>query len=480
MGRLRRWAEQRLGTTAWGQRLSRVKVPERLARGAILGSAGLTALAIQVITGLVLTTYYVPSPDHAYDSVRFIQHGITAGALLRGMHHWGASAVVVLLLAHLIRVFAIGAYKYPREANWLVGVGLFVVVMGFAFTGYLLPWDQRAYWATVVGTSIAGATPIVGGSLQTLLREGPAIGAGTLTRFFALHVLWFPAIVVTLLLVHVALVLYHGLLPPTVNLEAAAPERTGDASYAEFYRTTYEAGETTTRTLWPDFLAPAATAALAVALAIVVLGGTVGAGLEPPADPSDTSYVPRPEWYFLPLYQLMKLVPGRIEAVISIGVPAALVLTLLALPFFDTSSTRNLRRRPVALGSLVLLLGGGGLLLGSSVAHRSNETATPEALTGTQRAGRALFRAKCSSCHTVQGQGGQIGPDLSAIGLEHSTAWMHSFIEEPSRFHRQTIMLSFAPPKLAHQEIEEIAQYLSTLRGTAAPNVAPQFHDTFP
>ena len=151
-------------------------VPDRIALGATLGCATLAAFLVQVVSGVVLATYYVPSPDHAYDSIRFIEHRIAGGSLLRGIHHWGASAVVVLVIAHLVRVFAVGAYKYPREGNWMIGAGLFVMVMGFAFTGYLLPWDQRAYWATVVGTSVGGAAPLVGEATQTLLRGGAAVG----------------------------------------------------------------------------------------------------------------------------------------------------------------------------------------------------------------------------------------------------------------------------------------------------------------
>ena len=450
--------------------------------GAALGSATLAAFLVQVVTGVVLATYYVPSPDHAYDSIRFIERHVTGGLLLRGMHHWGASAVVVLVIAHMVRVFAVGAYKYPREANWLIGVGFFVVVMGFAFTGYLLPWDQRAYWATVVGTSVGGAVPLAGEAIQTLLRGGTAVGAATLTRFFALHVLWFPALVGVLVLLHLVLVVYHGLAPSPTDLQEGAPRSTGEESYGEYYRQAYAAAQSGDARLWPDVIARAAVASFAVVAAIVLLAVTVGAGLEPPADPTDAAYVPMPEWYFLPLYELMKLVPNRIESVVSLGAPAALVIALLALPFFDRRSTRSLRQRPAALASVVVLLGGAGLLIGAAVRGSMAGEAEPVGapLTATQRAGRALFRSQCSSCHIVAGEGGQIGPDLSEVGLRHSGPWMHSFIEEPSRFHRDTRMMAFGPPRLTHQEIEELAQYLTSLRGGAGPEVQPQVHDTFP
>ena len=457
-------------------------VPDRIAWGATLGCATLAAFLVQVVTGVVLATYYVPSPDHAYDSIRFIEHRIAGGSLLRGIHHWGASAVVVLVIAHLVRVFAVGAYKYPREANWMIGAGLFVMVMGFAFTGYLLPWDQRAYWATVVGTSVGGAAPLVGEASQALLRGGAAVGAATLTRFFAFHVLWLPAMVGGLVLLHLVLVIYQGLVPPPAELEEGAPPSTRDEGYPEYYRQAYAATQQGGVRLWPDLIARAAVSSLGVVTAIVLLAAGLGAGLEPPADPTDAAYVPMPEWYFLPLYELMKVVPNKIESVVSLGMPAALVIALLALPFFDRGSVRSLRRRPVALASVAVLLGGSGLLIGAavrgSVAGEAPSAGAP--LTATQRAGRALFGSQCSTCHMVAGEGGPIGPDLSDVGLRHSGPWMHSFIEEPSRFHRDTRMLAFGPPRLTHQEIEELAQYLTSLRGGAGPEVQPQFHDTFP
>jgi ubiquinol-cytochrome c reductase cytochrome b subunit len=415
----------------------------------------------------------VPSPDHAYDSIQFVNHRVAGGALLRGIHHWGASAVVVLVIAHMVRVFAIGAYKYPREANWAIGVALFVVVMGFAFTGYLLPWDQRAYWATVVGTSVGGAAPLVGEATQALLRGGAAVGAATLTRFFAFHVLWFPALVGGLVLLHLVLVVYHGWSPPPAELQEGAPPSTGDERYPEYYRQAYAAAQQGEVRVWPDLMARAAVSSLGVVTAIVLLAAGLGAGLEPPADPTDAAYVPMPEWYFLPLYELMKVVPNKIESVVSLGMPAALVIALLALPFFDRSSMRSLRQRPAALASVAILLGGAGLLIGAAV--RGSVAQGPEPagapLTSTQRAGRALFRSQCLSCHIVAGEGGQIGPDLSDVGLRHSGPWMHSFIEEPSRFHRDTRMMAFGPPRLTHQEIEAGAAHLAP--GGAALRSSP-------
>jgi ubiquinol-cytochrome c reductase cytochrome b subunit len=399
------------------------------------------------------------------------------------MHHWAASVMVVLLIAHMIRVFAVGAYKYPREINWLVGVGLFLIVMAFSFTGYLLPWDQRAYWATAVGTNIGGTTPVIGGFLGSLLRGGAELGAATLARFYAFHVLWLPGLLGLLVLVHLAMVVRQGIAPRPAALEGGAPPRTSDPSYPTYYREAYAATKLTGARFWPDVIAKDAFVSLGVVVVILVLAAAFGAPLERPADPGDTAYVPRPEWYFLPLYQLLRIVPGSLESVVAVGVPAALIVALLGLPFFDRRATRNLLHRPVAAGALVAVLGGSGLLLG--VAARSAPPRIPpevgRPVTSVESAGRALFASQqCQNCHRVAGQGGHVGPDLTDVGLHHSPAWLHSFLEAPQRFHPTGMMPAFGPPTLTHQEIEHLAQYLASLRGNAGPEVQPQYADTFP
>src|SRR6266508_4145658 len=344
-----RWLDERLDLRRAKRDLLDRDVPDRLTWWHTLGSATLTVFVVQVITGTTLATYYSASPDHAYDSIQYLSREVASGAFLRGIHHWGASAMVVLILAHVIRVFAVGAYKYPREINWVLGVGLFLVVMGFSFTGYLLPWDQKAYWATAVGTNIAGTTPLIGARLVTLLRGGPDLGAATLTRFYSFHVLWLPLVLGGLILVHLVMLIRQGIAPRPAAFETGAPPRTNDPRYAGYYTAAYAATKRHGVRFWPDIIGKDAIVSLGVVMVIVVLAATFGAGLEPPADPTDNSYVPRPEWYFLPLYQLLKLVPGSVESLVAVGVPTAVILVLVALPFFDRRSTRNLLHRPVAL-----------------------------------------------------------------------------------------------------------------------------------
>ena len=473
-----RWLDERLDLRRAKRDLLDREVPARLTWWHTLGSATFTVFLVQVITGTTLATYYSASPDHAYDSIQYISHQVASGTLLRGIHHWGASAMVVLLIAHMIRVFAVGAYKYPREINWLLGVGLFLIVMGFSFTGYLLPWDQKAYWATAVGTNIAGTTPLIGGALVALLRGGSELGAATLARFYAFHSLWLPLILTVVVALHLIVLIRQGIAARPKDLEVGAPAKTSDPKYPDYYHQAYAATKRGGMRFWPDILGKDAIVSAAVVLIIVLIAVLVRTPLEAPADPTDTSYIPRPEWYFLPIYQLLKLVPGSMESLIAVGVPSVLVLVMLGLPFFDRGSTRNLLHRPAALVSLALILGGAGFLIGAAGRgpHRGDEGIP---LTSVQRAGRALYQSQqCGGCHRVAGQGGEEGPDLTTVGLRHSAGWLHSFLESPSRFHAESRMPAFGPPALTHQEIEELAQYLSSLRGRE--EAPPQFYDTFP
>jgi len=476
------WWQRRLDIASLRRSMLDREMPGGLTWWHTLGSATLTVFLLQAVTGAVLAMYYAPSPDHAYESIRYLEGQVHLGRVLRGVHNWGASAMVVLALLHMVRVFSFGAYKYPREANWVVGVGLLGLVMAFGFTGYLLPWDQRAYWATQVGTSIAGTVPGVGGAVAVLLRGGTQLGAETLTRFYALHVLWLPAAIIGLIGLHLVMIVRQGIAAPPRVLEEAAPARTDADDYAAHYDKTVGRAKRGGPRFWPDIIAKDAVVSLLTVAVIVGLAMVEGAPLEAPADPTDTSYVPLPEWYFLPFYQLLKLVPGSMESTVAVGIPAFLALTLLGLPFFDRSSRRHLRGRPLALAGLVAVLGGSALLLGAALGEIAPPSESPSgvALSSVERAGRATFQRQCAGCHVVGDEGGEEGPELTDIGTRHGSAWLHSFIENPQRFHPESEMSSFGPPTLSHQEIEEVARYLTTLRGPRGQTLPMAIADTFP
>ena len=210
INRFGNWLDDRIGWRSVWQTIFLRKIP-KVNWFFTLGSATLFVAMTQGITGILLTLYYVPTPDHAYDSVQYITTQVTAGWFIRGLHHWGASAMVVLAFLHMLRVIIYGAYKFPREVTWLTGVVLLLVVIGFGFTGYLLPWDQKAYWATTVGTSIAATPPIIGDWILRIMRGGETLSAVTLARFFGVHVWVLPAALISLIVFHLYLVIRLGI-----------------------------------------------------------------------------------------------------------------------------------------------------------------------------------------------------------------------------------------------------------------------------
>jgi len=204
------WLDERLGlTTIYNTVLDR-KVP-KVNWWFTLGSASLFLFVVQGVTGILLSIYYVPSPDHAYDSIQYIMTGVTFGWLIRGIHHWGASLMVIVVFIHMLRTFFYAAYKYPREFTWVTGVVLLLSTLGMGFTGYLLPWNQKAYWATTVGTSIAGTVPFLGQFITRVLRGGADLSAVTLMRFFSAHIWWLPALIGAMIGIHLYMVIKLGI-----------------------------------------------------------------------------------------------------------------------------------------------------------------------------------------------------------------------------------------------------------------------------
>jgi menaquinol-cytochrome c reductase cytochrome b subunit len=227
------WLEERSGLIGGIRYFLFRKVPGDTNWFHTLGSATLTAFLVQAVTGVILAMYYTADPQSAYQSIQHITNDVTLGWLVRGMHRWGASVFIILMFMHMGRVFLFGAYKYPRELNWIVGVMLLVLGMLEGFTGYLLPWDQTAYWATVVGINLNGTGPFVGPFLAQFLRGGSEIGSETLTRFYSLHMLVLPGGIASLILLHLYLVIRLGVSSPPWSREAAgaprveAPSRNG-------------------------------------------------------------------------------------------------------------------------------------------------------------------------------------------------------------------------------------------------------------
>ena len=399
-----------------------------------LGSVLLALLAVQLLTGAFLTLYYAPTPDHAYDSIRFIISS-TPGRIVRGLHHYGASFLVVFVALHLLRVVIFGSYKAPREATWLSGLVLFALILGFSLTGYLLPWDQRAYWATVVTINISKLTPGMGDFVAGVLQGGASIGALTLTRWYSAHVIFLPAALVGLVGLHLVLMRRQGISGPV-------RPREGDA-----------------QTFYPWQVARDMTVVSLVLTALAILAWNGAPPLESAADPTDATYVPRPEWYFLGLFQLLKYFPGKWEVVGAMIVPGLVAGFLALLPWIDRSPSREPRRR---LGVLVLVgVGVVGVSVLTALGWRDRpQSKIDDAWTLREIGGRVLAeRAGCAKCHA---------PDAMADPLEGSPSsrgpeWVSGHIQDPEMI---APGLRQAPSPPNEREVTAILAYVRrTARG---------------
>lgn len=300
----------------------------------VWGSTLVTAFVTQVVTGVFLWMAYSPSTQTAWESVFYIQHEMAGGWLLRGIHHFMAQAMVVLLAIHFLQVVWDGAYRAPRELNFVLGLVLMLIVLGLALTGYLLPWDQKGYWATNVGTELASQAPLAGPDIKKLAIGGSSYGHQTLTRFFALHAGVLPGLLVAFLALHIALFRRHG-------LHARQPIRTPDSMF------------------WPDQVLKDCIAALAVLA--VVLGLTVyfhGAELTAPADPANNYDAARPEWYFLFLFQFLKWFPGELEVWGAFIIPGLILAYMFLMPWIGRTRTGHL----LNVAILCIILGGAAVL----------------------------------------------------------------------------------------------------------------------
>ena len=293
-----------------------------------LGSLALFLLLLQAATGAFLALSYSPSPDHAHNAVKYISEEVPFGSFVRGLHHWGASAMVVIVFLHLLRVVLYGSYKAPRELTWVVGVLLLLVVLGFGFTGYLLPWDEKAYWATVVGVEIASTAPGLGDLVAKVLRGGTEIGAVTLSRFYALHTIWLPWIAFSLVGIHLFLVRFYG--------SSGKPNNTPEEMK-------------TGKPFYPDQVFEDVLGMLILFILIACAALFAPVPLEDVADPTNANYDPRPEWYFLFLFQLLKYFQGPLEIIGTFVIPTVGMLLLLFLPFLDRGEREVLWKRPIAL-----------------------------------------------------------------------------------------------------------------------------------
>jgi ubiquinol-cytochrome c reductase cytochrome b subunit len=419
-----RWLEARLGLREVLLPMMRHPVPRGIAGPMgwwyVFGSASLTLLLLQILTGIGLALVYVPAADKAYESLLYLNYEQPWGWLLRALHYYAGSGMTVMVLVHMTQVFLHGSYKYPRELTWLVGVFLLFLTLGMMFTGQVLRWDTDAYWGVGVGASMAGRVPLLGPYLVRLLLGGVVIGGDTLSRFFALHVFVLPGLLLALLAVHLWLVLKRGVSAPPEPGKVVDP-RTYDAEYEK----ELEAG---VPFLGDAFVKDALFSALTV-IVVVVLAAVAGPkGPSDMPDPTLGGANPRPDWPFLWLFGLLSLAPPASETFLILVFPVVLVLGLLAVPFISNKGERAPSRRPVALLLVLVTFTVLGVLTYEGATspwspHMDAWTADPiperlvKRSTPLELQGALVFQyMNCRNCHALDGVGGKRGPDLTAVG----------------------------------------------------------------
>lgn len=452
------WLEHRTGLETAVRKFLYEEVPASTGWPQVFGSVALFLFLVQAFTGLLLAFNYAPTPGDAYNSLQYILREVTAGRLIRGLHHWGASMMIVVVILHMTQVFLWGAYKKPREATWIVGVVLFLITLSYGLTGYLLPWDNRAYWGTVVTTQLAAKTPLLGPYLSRLLGTDGNIGVVTFTRFYALHVLLLPPLTTFLIVLHIYLVRKHGV----------APAPGADGPKKKFF---------------PQQAFKDTVAIFTAFVLLFVLAVAAEAPLERLADPTDTTYVPRPEWYFLFLFQLLRLLQGPLEVLASAVLPVAAVAALFAVPFVDRGGVRRLTERAVALSAVALAaISWGGLTVAAVVtspkpthAGAGDGIAEWQQLSPEELAGIGYFRREnCAACHTVGEGGAKIGPDLAHTAIRKDAAWMIAHFKNPAEVVPGTAM---PPIQLSDAQLNALAAFLLQLtpRNARALISAPDF-----
>ena len=420
---LTEWLDARLQLAATLRETTEHAVPRETASWFyVFGSAAMVVFVMQVVTGILLALVYVPSAGEAWNSLQLLNHSITLGWYIRALHGWGSNFMVAIVLIHMVQVFLFGAFKFPRELTWIVGVLLLLMTLGMAFSGQVLRFDQDAFWGLGIGASIASRVPVLGPWIVNLLLGGPIIAGATLARFFALHVFVIPGLLIAFIGVHLLMVLKLG-----IN-EWPMPGRVvRKATYVkEYHELTKKDGiPFVPGAVWKDlFFAGCILLALAACAAYF---GPFGPSGRP--DPTIIQTAPRPDYFFLWLYALLSLLPPKMETPALLVGPVVAILALLLLPFVFGEGEKSWRRRPIAVLTILLL----AVVIGTftDLAGRppwspvmdawSGDPIPPGFLknrSGLERQGALVFQLKqCRNCHSLGDEGGKRGPALDKIAL---------------------------------------------------------------
>src|SRR5579872_4912103 len=417
------WFDQRLQLAAPIREASEHRVPRNTASWwYVFGSAALIVFCLQLVTGILLALTYVPSAGEAWSSLQALNHSVTLGWFIRAMHGWGSNFMVAIVLIHMVQVFLFGAYKFPRELTWILGVCLLLMTLGMAFIGQVLRFDQDAYWGLGIGASIISRVPFAGPAIVKLMLGGPIIAGATLSRFFALHVFVIPGMLIAFVCLHVLMVLKLG-----IN-EWPMPGRiVKRATYeAEYHALTRKDGAPfLPYAIWKDLFF-AACVIIAVA-ACAFYFGPFGPTGQP--DPTIIQTAPKPDYFFLWLYALLSLLPPSLETPALLVGPVVVIVGLLLLPFLSGEGEKSWKRRPIAVLTVLLIaitLGTFTHLAGFTPwsPHMNAWSAEPvpnefiQGSTALERQGALVFQVKqCRNCHSLGETGGQRGPALDSVAV---------------------------------------------------------------
>jgi len=415
------WVERRLQVEAFVKDSAMHPVPKSTASWwYVFGSAATALLVLQIITGIMLALVYSPSAAEAWKSLNQLDTSLTLGWFLRAMHGWGSNFMIAVVLVHMMQVFVFGAYKFPRELTWLLGVGLLLMTLGMGFTGQVLRFDQDAFWGLGIGASISSRVPFIGGYIVHALLGGPMIGGPTLTRFFALHVFVIPGLLILFASAHVWLVLKLGInewpMPGRIVRRSTYVQEYNELSH--HHGVPFVPGA-----VWKDLFFSAAIYGAVAACAFIM--GPIGPGGQP--DPTIIQTVPKPDYFFLWIYSILSYLPDSLETPFILIAPVIGIGVLVALPFVAGEGEKHWSRRPVAVLTLTTLAISIAVLnhLGTYEPWSPKMTAWSgyvlpvkyvHAENPLERQGANVFKAKqCQNCHMIGGLGGERGPALDNV-----------------------------------------------------------------